>query len=69
MERLLVVSDTIQSIGYNAKKSDLEVVMKDGSRYLYLGVPASVYLEMMNHAPLDTYFQQKIKLQYVYQKL
>ena len=69
MERLMVVSDVIYSIGYNAKKSDLEVVMKDGSAYLYLGVPANIYLEMMNSTTLDAYFEKKIKMQYVFNKM
>ena len=44
-ERLIVASELIFSVGYSARRSDLEVQFQDGRLMRYLAVPASVYLD------------------------
>lgn len=69
MDRLIVTSEVIYSIGYDAKKGDLEIKDKEGITLCYLGVPAKVYLDFMNSESVDTYFEKKIKNQFVFRKI
>ena len=69
MDRLIVTSEVIYCIGYDAKKGDLEITDKEGITLCYLAVPATVYLEFMNSESVDTYFENKIKNQFVFRKL
>ncbi len=69
MERLIVKSETIRSIGYDAKKSDLEVAFQDGTALLFMAVPATVYLDLMNAEDAEAFYAKKIKNEYVFRKL
>ena len=69
MDRLIVDSTVIYAVGYDAKKSDLEIQFMDKSVYLYLGVPATLYLGLMNAESKGTFFDAKIKNQFVFRKL
>lgn len=69
MELLIVDSSVIYAVGYNAKKGDLEIQFKDGGAYLYLGVPAPIYLELMNAESKGAYFDEEIKNQFVFRRL
>ncbi len=69
MERLIVESSVIFTVGYDTKKGDLEISFRDGGIYLYLGVPAGIYLELMNAESKGAFFDRKIKDQFVYRKL
>jgi len=69
MDRLIVKSDIIYSIGYDAKRGDLEIKDNEGVTVCYLAVPAPVYLEFMNSENVDSYFEKKIKDQFVFRKL
>ena len=68
-ERLIVASALIFSVGYSARRSDLEVQFQDGSLWRFLAVPASVYLDFMNAQAKDEFFRDKIKDQYVFRRL
>ncbi len=68
MERLIVQSDVIFSVGYNARKNDLEIQFRDGSMTRFLAVPPAVYLDFMNAEEKDDFYSRKIKDQYVFRK-
>ena len=69
MDKLIVNSTVIYAVGYDAKRGDLEIEFKEGGVYLYLGVPAPLYLELMNSESIGAYFDAKIKDQFVFRKL
>ncbi len=69
MDKLIVNSTVIYAVGYDAKRGDLEIEFKEGGVYLYLGVPAPLYLELMNAESTGAYFDDKIKNQFVFRKL
>ena len=66
MEKLIVNSKLLYVVGYDAKKGDLEITFRDGKVCLYLAVPATVYLALMNAESKSDYFNQEIKDQYVF---
>lgn len=67
--RLLIAeSEQLASAGYNAQRQILDIEMKDGDVYRYLGVPAQVYLTLVQNEDKDSYFAQNIKDQFVYSK-
>lgn len=69
MDRLIVESTVIFAVGYDAKRGDLEIQFKEGGVYLYLGVPAPLYLELMNADSKGAFFDEKIKNQFVFRNL
>lgn len=68
MERLIVQSDVLFSVGYNAGKNDLEIQFQDGSMTRFLAVPPAVYLDFMNAEEKDDFYNRKIKDRYVFRK-
>jgi hypothetical protein len=69
MEKLIVNSRLLYVVGYDAKKGDLEITFRDGRACLYLAVPATVYLALMNAESKGDYFNQEIKDRYVFRPL
>ncbi len=69
MERTPVQSKEIAVVGYDAKKSILEIVFRRGGVYHYEGVPAAVHQQLMKAPSLGTYFTQNIKDSYSYKKV
>lgn len=61
MERLIVQGLKLDSVGYDARMSDLEIAFKDGSVMLYMGVPAPIYIALMNAEDKDAYYDKHIK--------
>jgi hypothetical protein len=61
VERLIVEGTQLGSVGYNARKNDLEIEFKDGSVTLYMGVPAPIYLALMNAEDKDAYYNKHVK--------
>lgn len=47
MEREMVDSSTVLSIGYEPTSSTLEVEFKNGGLYQYYNVPESIYQQLM----------------------
>lgn len=47
MEREMVDSSTVLSIGYEPTSSTLEVEFKNGGVYQYYNVPESIYQQLM----------------------
>lgn len=61
MERQIVSSSNLASIGYDYSSSTLEVEFNNGGIYQYFNVPSSVYEGLMNASSHGQYFDQNIK--------
>lgn len=61
MNRTLVRSSNLVSIGYDSNKNILEVEFNSGSIYQYYRVPESKYLNLMNAYSHGKYFTSKIR--------
>lgn len=59
--RNILASSNIQSIGYDEKKSILEVEFRGGSVYQYFDVPIEIYEGMLASSSAGFYFAKKIK--------
>lgn len=69
MSRRKVASTSIETVGYDASTSTLEIVFTDGMRYLYLGVPKPVYCELMGAESAGRYFNRNIKGSYPFKEI
>ncbi len=69
MDRLVINDAILTRVGYDARKQDLEVVLEDKVARLYIGVPPSVYLAMMQSENVGLYFRSKVENAYVYQSI
>lgn len=69
MERELVSSSNIRSIGYDADSMLLEIEFNSGAVYQYQGVPESEYDALMRAGSKGTYFNANIKNRYPALKL
>jgi KTSC domain-containing protein len=61
MERTLVESSNLASVGYDRTSATLEIEFRKSGVYQYFGVPHSTYEELMNAGLKGTYFDQNIK--------
>jgi hypothetical protein len=61
MERTPVVSSVIQSIGYDAESSTLEIQFFNDAIYEYSDVPEKVYMALMSAKSHGNYFDVHIK--------
>ena len=66
---VLVESSNIDSVAYNNYDSTLFINFKRGGRYVYLGVPDSVYTALLGSQSKGSFFHQYIKNKYSYKKL
>jgi hypothetical protein len=66
MDRTLVRSSNIRSIGYEASSLTLEVEFKSGSLYQYMGVPQNQYEALMNARSIGRHLNSNIKGRYRY---
>ncbi len=64
MERKLVSSSILHSVGYDAKRSTLQVQFHGGRVYNYLDVPAVQYSRLMSAESKGTYFDVHIRDKY-----
>jgi len=69
MDRTLVSSSNIHSIGYEAHSQTLEVEFKSGNVYQYMGVSRCEYESLMNSVSIGRYLNNNIKGQYRYVQL
>lgn len=69
MERTSVSSSNIQSIGYHADSSTLEIEFIKGSVYQYFGVPQGEHEALMHSDSKGKYFNANIKDRYSCAKL
>lgn len=61
MERALVSSSNLRSIGYDPDTSTLEIEFIKSGLYQYHGVPQEVYDELMQAGSHGSYFNAHIK--------
>ena len=70
MHRTPVSSSNLESVGYDAATSTLEVAFLNGSVYQYFGVPASIYHGLMNAASHGSFLDAYVKKAgYSYQRV
>jgi hypothetical protein len=67
MDRFLVDSTLIQSVGYMC--GTLEVEFRDGGLYEYRNVPCEVFHELTVAKSVGAYFIKNIKTRYPYRKI
>jgi len=61
MQRQIVSSSNLVSVGYDSTSSILEIEFHSGGVYQYLNVPVSIYNGLMNASSHGTYFDVYIK--------
>lgn len=70
MERILVKSDLIKSIGYDGERSVLEVEFSNGpSVYRYHDVPAETHQALLGAQSIGRYFGLQIRGKFRTEKL
>lgn len=69
MNRELVRSSNLRSVGYDPASKVLEIEFQDGSVYQYSGVPATEHSGLMAAPSKGSYFHQHIKDRYLYRKI
>ncbi|MDP3881101.1 MAG: KTSC domain-containing protein [bacterium] len=69
MEREIIQSSDIRSVGYDDETSILEVEFKSGNVYQYVNVPEHVYDELMKSESKGRYFNSEIRDRYPNSKI
>lgn len=69
MERKLVKSSNIKSIGYSETNKLLEIEFNNGGIYDYYKVPKQIYDSLMCAVSHGKYFHQYIKKVYLFKKV
>lgn len=64
MQRTLVESSNVVSIGYDAETETLEVEFHSGNVYQYRDVPEVVFRDFMSTSSKGRFFSQDIRGQY-----
>jgi len=67
-EMTYVDSSNIEQIGYDSDTSELHVVFKDGSLYVYSDIPVQIYEELLGAASKGSYLNREVKGVYNYDK-
>ena len=65
MNRTVVASSNVRSVGYDPSTMTLEVEFHDGGLYQYRSVPASVHAGLMCAASKGSYLASHIKGRYL----
>lgn len=68
MKRRAVSSSCVQSVGYAARSSTLEIKFVNGGVYQYSQVPQDIYQGLMGAQSIGKTFQATVKNRYDYQK-
>jgi hypothetical protein len=69
MNRTLVTSSNVVSVGYDPDSMTLEVEFKDGPVYQYFDVPEAVYQELMRASSVGQFMHANIRYNYRYTKV
>lgn len=69
MKLNVVKSSMIHAVGYNDKTRELEVVFKTGRTYVYKGVPAKVFDELMAAESKGQFMRAEILNRYQYREI
>jgi hypothetical protein len=65
MERIVVSSSSVASLGYDGDSQTLEVEFTNGGIYQYMNVPPETNSELMESASKGTFVNQFIKPMFV----
>jgi hypothetical protein len=68
MERTLVNSSNVTSIGYDPASATLEIEFTNGSIYQYFDVPESVHVELMGSASIGRTVNMLVKQNHRFSK-
>ena len=68
MERKLVSSSNLHSVGYNPTTETLEIKFHKSGVYQYFNVPNSIYDKLMSASSKGTFFDNHIKERFRYRK-
>lgn len=60
MDRLLVNSSNLVTVGYDTASNTLEVEFQSGNIYQYLGVPETIYQGLMTSDSKGQFFHDQI---------
>lgn len=63
-----VESSNLEQIGYDRDKSELHVIFKDGSLYVYSDVPVQIYEGLLVAPSKGSYLNREVKGVYHYDK-
>lgn len=69
MERVVVESSLLHSVGYDEQTAVLELQHQNGRIYRYFGVDRDVYLELLEAPSPGRYFNDFIKDAYRYERM
>ena len=69
MERIIVKSSNLKSVGYDEKKEILEIEFHKGGIYQYFNVPKHIYETLMDASSLGKYHYRFIKYRFQYKKI
>lgn len=69
MERMVIKSSNIRSVGYEKETMTFEVEFNSGSVYQYHSVPETVYMAFMKASSKGSYLNQKIKDHYSFREV
>ena len=69
MQRILVSSSNIRSIGYDPQSALLEVEFTSGDLYQYFDVPEHLYRQFLNSSSHGQFLNDNIRYNYRYQKV
>ncbi|HSX17188.1 MAG TPA: KTSC domain-containing protein [Patescibacteria group bacterium] len=64
MDRILVNSSNLITVGYDAASKMLEVEFQSGKVYQYMNVPESLYQDLMTSTSKGQFFHDNIMNQY-----
>ena len=69
MNRIIVASSNLRSVGYDQQTMTLEIEFKSSGIYRFYNVPEHVYKNLMASSSLGSYFSDNIKEHYRYSKM
>lgn len=69
MDRLVVNSSNLASVGYDAATQTLEIEFNHGGVYQYYNVDESVYTDLISAGSIGSYFSHNIRDVYTTQKV
>lgn len=69
MERQLVASTNIRSVGYDQASETLEVEFTTGAIYQYFGVPMNMYEQLMKEASKGRFFNTYVRNAYPFSRV
>jgi KTSC domain len=69
MQRTVVISSMIRSVGYDERHSLLEIEFTSGKIYQYEAVPEQVYRGLMSAASKGRFFEDQINGRFRYSRV